>query len=160
MSKSVKQNENLRYSGNVQVDILQNNKVISTQIIHNSASQLFFKYILKAILGNDTKQFMPKWIGAFDSSGNASLVGLVLFNTVKDVHKDENNNYKCSFSFLISNTAIIRSIKYYRLYGESTIVTTRATDTSYLAEVELDTEILDLTKNIQVTWTMSLSNVN
>ena len=156
--KKFKRNEQVGYSGKVEVGLYRKGKKIR-KLSKNAGTYALFEYLCGCLAGSINANYdigkRPGKIRLYDASGNALLTFGVSFNDFEIKKNPSKLNPSCSitFNFLVPGATILnKSVKKVKLFDIQ--------DETIYAEADFDStiKITSTDTNIYVAWTLTIYN--
>lgn len=179
-TKKKKQNTDaLVYSGNVTVQVLHKNKVVSTKKIHNQGRISLFKFIAYALGNNYFEKMAPRFLRAFNCTqqpteenlgdvltADSEISDIVAFSSI--TYDEDATTAKVNLSFLIPGSHIVNSDSTLRintlcLYSQDTFSDSSRSNPLayvYLTNQQGQEDPITFTSgvNLVIIWELSVGN--
>ena len=158
----MKSNSSISYKGNVTIKILHKDRVVKTIKNHNEGTNLLMSFLVHCLGSDYDKTKAPKYIMAYNLSGEAMEgVNNPENNvTIKPIATNISPTYtdnSVTLSFLLPSTIldVTKKINRLAIYSSSDL-----NPINYMAWIKVDPEInLSMGESLLVLWEMTLQNI-
>lgn len=156
---------NLVYTGSVVAKVMSGKKVVRTIKQHNEGTVWLFQVLAAALIGNDNRVNMPRFLDAYKENGNSALAYKVALTGkyISEIKaEDEVIGWKAVFRCMIPYSSVSSDAVISRLSLFSN-QTDETGDSTKLATLDLvgDNKIkLSNNQNLLIEWSLSISNVS
>lgn len=178
--KKKKSVNTIAYSGNVTIQVLHGNKVVSSRKVHNAGRMDLFKFIAYCLGNNYMESMAPRYLRTFNCDakptesnlGNQLTIGhemsdIVAFSSITYSQSSNPDIAKVSLSFLVPGSHLINTseskINTLCLYSTDTFEEARMSSPIayvYLEDAQGQEDPIEFTSgvNIVIIWELSIGN--
>ena len=178
--KKKKSVNSLAYSGNVTIQVLHGNKVVSSRKVHNAGRKPLFDFITYCLGNNYPESMAPRFLRVYNCNSEPQestlsttltssneMSDIVAFSSITYSYDSVNIASQVNFSFLIPGSHIINSevshaIDTLALYSSDTF-NDRGDPLAYLflKDSQGNRDPIEITSgvNLVIIWSLSIGNV-